>query len=64
MADIELDMVANTEVDKVADMEGDKVADMELYMVADIGINIQFGDGYSSGPSTSLNPVTPDQQEK
>ena len=51
MADIELDMVANTEVDKVADMEGDKVADMELYMVANIGINIQFGDGYSSGPA-------------
>ena len=54
--------------DMVADMAADKevymVADMELYMVADIGINIQFGDGYSSGPSTSLNPVTPDQQEK
>ena len=51
VADMELDMDADTEVDKVADMEGDKVADMELYMVADIGINIQFGDGYSSGPA-------------
>ena len=35
----------------VADTEENKVADMELYMVADIGINIQFGDGYSSGPA-------------
>ena len=37
-------------MDMMANMEEDKVADMEVYMVADIDINIQFGDGYSSGP--------------
>ena len=36
-------------------MGEDKVADMEVYMVADIDINIQFGDGFSSGPMRTNN---------